>query len=468
MERMMRWRAVPIRAGRVHRRNTGGRRLRAAAVAGAMVAVAMPALSADGAVGGGRSIEVFTGTDMIGLSGYPPNSKVRVEVVRHGFVVGFATKRTDSLGGVVMNHVGGAAGDCFDSRTSPDVEPTDTIRTTILKPGGARDTSVVRGVWIDDMQFDDTTITVSGHVAVDGPGAVDPAVDGLELRIDKDTDWSGTDGSDLREVVADVQSDGTWTHEITATAADVREAELEGETSLQWSDGTAEPPSELTIAEFGEQEPLLGCPPPASGPTAPLLLGAHDSADRGDHVTNRATGLTFSGLVDTSVEGAGQGETVTLQVDGTPADEVTADGNGVYTFTGVNLTARATPHTVRVITSEGNERRLVTVDATKPGVRMRSFRPSPLHLDGAQQLRAVYRIGEGATLQARVEHVKPTFTARAFARRTQAAAGTAAFVWNAQDPSGSDVRPGRYRMVLRVTDKAGNVTVQSNAFRVAR
>jgi hypothetical protein len=432
-----------------------------------MVAVTMPALSADGAVAGGRSIEVFTGTDMIGLNGYPPNSKVKVEVVRHGFVVGFATKRADSLGGIVMNHVGGAAGDCFDSR-SPDLEPTDTIRTTILRPGGATDTSVVRGVWIDDMQFGNTTITATGHVSVDGPGAVDPAVDVLELRIDKDTDWVGTGRSDLRQVVTDVQPDGTWTHEITAAATDVAEAEAEGETSLEWSDGTVDLPSELTIAEFGPQEPLLGCPRPTSGPTAPRLIKAHDSATVGDHLTNKTTSLTFSGLADTSAVGAGQGETVRLQVDGTDAGEVTADGDGVYTFTGVNLTARATPHTVRVIAPQGVASRTVTVDTTKPLTRVRSFRPSPLHLDGAQELRAVYRIGEGATLQARVEHVNPTFTAKAFARRTLAAAGVAEFSWNAKDPSGFDVQPGRYRMVLRVTDKAGNVTVRSNTFRVAR
>jgi hypothetical protein len=468
MELMMRWRTGPTRAGRVHRRNARGRRLRAAAAAGAMVAITMPALSADGAVGGGRSIEVFTGTDMIGLSGYPPNSNVKVEVVRHGFVVGFATKRTDSLGGIVMNHVGGAAGDCWDSR-SPDVQPTDTIRTTILKPGGDRDTSVVRGVWIDDVESPDaTTLTVSGHVAVEGPGAVDPAVDVLELRIDKDTDWFGTGRSDLREVVADVQADGKWTHEITATAADVAEAEAEGETSLEWSDGTTDVPSELTIAEFGEQEPLLGCPQAAAGPTAPLLLEADDSAQVGDHVTNKANDLTFSGLADTGVVGAGHDETVTLQVDGTNAGEVTADSDGVYTFTGVNLPARATPHTVRVVSLGDFASRKVTVDKAEPGVRVRRFTPGPLHLDGAQQLRAVYRIGEGATLRAKVEHVSPAFTARAFAPRTQRAAGTAEFTWDLKDPSGFDVEPGRYRMVLQVADQAGNLTVLRNTFRVVR
>jgi hypothetical protein len=468
MERTMRWRAGPIRAGRVHRRNTGGRGLRAAAVAGAMVAVTMPGLSADGAVGGTRSIEVFPDTDMIGLAGYPRDTQVKVEVLRHGFVVGFATKWTDSLGGIVMNHAGGLAGDCFDSPTSPDLQPSDMIRTTVLEPGGAKDTSVVRGVWIDDMDFSGTTITASGHVAVEGPEAVDPDVDVLQLRIDKDTDWFGTGRSDLREEIGeDIDPEtGAWTHVITATAADVAEAKVDGEASLE---SAAALGSELTIAEFGPQEPLLGCPPLATGPTAPRLLKADDSGKAGDYVTNKATDLTFSGLAGTGVAGdPGPGQTVTLWVDGVAGPVATVDAEGVYEFTGVNLPARAVPHTVRVVSPQGDARRLVTVDATAPRVRLRFFRPSPLHLAGAEQLRAVYAIGEGATLRASVEHLNPTFTARAFAKRTQRAAGTSEFSWDAKDPSGHDVQPGRYRMVLQATDEAGNVTVQHEAFRITR
>ena len=467
MERMTHWRAGQTRSGRVHRRSSGGR-LRAAAAAGAMVALAMPVLSADGAVGGTRSIEVFPATDMIGLAGYPPNTNVKVEVLRHGFVVGFATRMTDSLGGIVLNHVGGAAGDCFDSSTSPDVQPTDTIRATVLKPGGARDTSVVRGVWIDDMKFDNTTITVSGRVALTGPEAVDPAADILELRIDKDTDWFGTGRSDLREEIgaAEVQADGKWTHVITATAPDVAEARVDGETALEVSAALG---SELTIADYGPQEPLVGCPAPAAGPSAPLLLKAQDSGKVGDHLTNRATDLTFSGLAGTGVAGEpGPGETVTLQVDGANADEVTADGNAVYQFTGVDLPARATPHTVRVITRTGFAERLVTVDTRKPVVWMRSLGPNPLQLTGADQLRAVYGIGERATLQARIDRFDSTNTVRILAPRTIAAAGPAPFTWNGKNVAGLDVQPGRYQLVLQATDTAGNVTLQRDAFRVIR
>ena len=468
MELMTHWRAEPTRSGRVHRRSSRGRRLRAAAAAGAMVAVAMPVLSADGAVGGTRSIEVFPATDMIGLAGYPPNTNVKVEVLRHGFVVGFATRMTDSLGGIVLNHVGGAAGDCFDPPSSPDVQPTDTIRATVLKPGGARDTSVVRGVWIDDMRFDNTTITASGHVSLTGPEAVDPAVDVLQLRIDKDTDWFGTGRSDLREEIsaAEVQDDGTWTHVITATAPDVAEARVDGETSLEVAAALS---SELTIAEFGVQEPLVGCPPPADGPSAPLLPKAQDSGKVGDHVTNQATDLTFSGLAGTGVAGEpGPGETVALHVDGTKVGEVTADGNSVYQFTGVDLPARATPHTVRVITSTGFADRLVTVDTRKPVVFMRSLGPTPLHLAGADQLRAVYGIGERATVQARVVHFDSTNAVRILPQRTMAVAGPATFTWNGKNVAGLDVQPGRYQLVLQATDTAGNITTQRNAFRVTR
>ena len=471
MERMTHWRAEPTRSGRVHRRNSRGRRLRAAAATGAMVAVTIPALSADGAVGGTRSIEVFTGPDVVMLAGYPPNTNVKVEVVRHGFVVGYTTRLTDSIGGVEINHVGGGAGDCFTSPTTPDLQPSDTIRTRVLKPGGDRDTSVVRGVWIDDVQFGSTTITVSGHVALTGPEAVDPATDILDLRINKDLAWEVNDRpgrSDRRvEIGADVQPDGRFSHVVTASAADVADARDNADTFLEWSTAAA---SELTVAEFGVPEAIEGCPPPAAGPSAPLLPSTQDSGKVGDHVTNQATDLSFSGLAGTGVVGApGPGETVTLRVDGSKAGEVTADDNGVYRFTGVALPARATPHTVSVVvTRTGFAERLVTVDTRKPVVFMRSLGPNPLPLTGADRLRAVYGIGERATVQARIVHFDSTNTVRILPQRTIAVAGPATFTWNGKNVAGLDVRPGRYQLVLQATDTAGNITTQRNAFRVTR
>jgi hypothetical protein len=476
MEQTRQWRAAPDRPKWVHKRTTRVRRIRAAAVTGAMVAVTLPTLSADGAVGDGRTIEVFTGSDLIALNGYPPTTKVKVEVVRQGFVVGYATKRTDFSGTIELNHVGAEAGDCFESPSSPDVQPRDTIRTTILS-SGVRDTSVVRGVWIDDVEFGATTITVSGRVSTDGGAAsVLPGTDVLELRINKDSAWDVTGRKDLREDIgASVHPDtGAWEHVLDVSASDSIEAAAASELMLEWSDGSALNPSELTIAEYGAPEPIEGCPPAATDPTAPQLLPAQDSGRAGDHVTNQATDLAFSGLAGTGAEGdPGPGNLVTLRVDGVAGPSVTAGEQGVYRFTGVNLPARATPYELHVRSQDSatiftSASRLVTVDTTNPSVKVRSVGPSPLRLSGSQQLRAVYRIGEGATLQAWIEHLDPTTTVRTFAKRTQASGGPVEYVWNGKNRAGNDVQPGRYRMVLEVTDRAGNASLQRNSFRVTR
>ena len=160
---------------------------------------------------------------------------------------------------------------------------------------------MVRGVSIEDMEFGNTTITVSGRVALKGPAAVNPGTDVLELRINKETDWDLTGGSDLREDIGEnVDPDGTWEHVLTVWS-DAAEAAnpANRETFLEWSDGTAVTPSEMTIAEFGDLEPIAGCPRAATDPTAPLMLRTDDSGKVGDHVTNKATDLTFSGLAGT-------------------------------------------------------------------------------------------------------------------------------------------------------------------------
>jgi flagellar hook assembly protein FlgD len=124
---------------------------------------------------------------------------------------------------------------------------------------------------------------------------------------------------------------------------------------------------------------------------------------------------------------------------------------------------------VRVIAAGGDfASRQVTVDSSSPGVGLRSLAPSPLHVAGGDTLRAVYNIREGATLVARIEHVNPTRIVKTYARRTQAAPGLAEFTWNGKNVAGHDARPGRYALVLQVTDRAGNVTVQRDRFRVVR
>ena len=59
-----------------------------------MVAVAMPVLSSvssEAAVGGRRSIEVTTTSDLVILEGYPRRARVRIMALRGGVIVGSAT-----------------------------------------------------------------------------------------------------------------------------------------------------------------------------------------------------------------------------------------------------------------------------------------------------------------------------------------------------------------------------------------
>lgn len=346
MELRTYWRVAPARGNRVHRQHTGGRRLRAAAATGAVVVAAMPVLSADAVPSGGRSHEVFTQSNLIALTSYPPDTEVMVEVIRRGSVIGFATKSTDGTGTIEMNHVGAEGDDCFESPTSPDVRAGDRIRTTI-QPDGARDTSVVRGVWINRMQFgvpNARSITVSGRVSLGtGPAAVNRAADVLELRINKDTPWDGTGRVDNREDInGSINRDGTWRHVMNGSAADVREARASNETFLEWSAATEEFPPELTVFDFGTPEPIAGCPRLQRDPTAPRLDAADDSGRAGDHVTTRTRNLTFRGNAGTGVSGGDN--PATLLVDGNP---VATDPQGTYVFN-VNLRARATAYKLRV------------------------------------------------------------------------------------------------------------------------
>jgi len=243
MEHMNNLPAAPTRSGREHKRSKRGR-LGAAVAVGAMVAVAMPVLSSDAAVGGRRSIEVTTTSDLVILDGYPNRAEVKIVALRAGNVVGFATKR--AFGGTIeMNHGGGA--DCWESPRTPNLRPGDKIRTRIL---GTRtiDTMVVRGLFIDTVERGDTSVTVSGHVDLAGRTGVPSGP--LELRV-------RTDSADLRQNVrADVTAsgDGTFTREVAVPAGEAAGAEV----VLEWIGGGA---GELTVAE--EDGPALrlpGCP----------------------------------------------------------------------------------------------------------------------------------------------------------------------------------------------------------------
>jgi hypothetical protein len=247
MELRTHWRAEPTRSGRVLGRSNGGRMLGAAVAVGAMVAVAMPVLSSDAAVGGSRSIEVTTTTDLVILEGFPENRRVKIEAIRAGKVIAFATKRTQPGGSIELNHGGGS--DCWESRRTPNLGPRDKIRTTILA-SGVRDTSYVRGVWLDTVAAGADSVTASGRLRLgDGPTAVNPARDILELRV-------RTAGGDFREdiIPSDVDPDGSWSHEISVPGGAVG-----AEVVLEWANPAGR---ELTVAEeAGPAVRLPGCPP---------------------------------------------------------------------------------------------------------------------------------------------------------------------------------------------------------------
>lgn len=445
-----------------------------AAIVGGMVVATLPltALTAGAAVTTGGQIETFTTSNLLGIRGYAPNTNVEVEVLRQNIVIGSTTKTTDGEGNIELNHVGGA--DCFDGPTSPDVAPGDTIRAT--QTGAPADTSLVRGLWFDELTYGVDTITASGRVALTGPTAVKPGTDILELRFRKgpprEWDDPGVKG-DLRvDIGADVGAGGSWSTTVNVSAQDVAEHQAGGEAVLEWA-GVEAGETEITVAEFGEAE-ALDCPPLQEGPTAPQLAPSQDSGKRGDHITNRSTNLTFSGLAGTGLDGAqGPGADVTLMVNGTQKATGVADAQGVYRFAGVTLAPGAT-HSLQVRSETAGEpvftsaTRRVRIDNTRPGVRMRSFRPNPLHLAGRERARAVYRISEASLLQTKVQRVTPRRTVQTFRNRSLRSAALVEVFWNGKNRIRRDVRPGRYQMVLTVTDRAGNRSVQTNRFRVVR
>lgn len=236
--------AEPTR-GRVHRRVRRARLLGAAVAAGAMVAVTLPMLSSEAAVGGRRSIEVTTTSDMTILEGYPNRARVRIMAIRGGVIVASAIKRVQPGGGIELNHGGGS--DCWETGRTPNLRPGYTIRTRII---GTRtvDSMVVRGLFIDTVERDNVsdTVTVSGHVNLTGRTGVPSGP--LELRV-------RTSEDNRQNIRGDVADDGTWGPiEVAVPDGEAADAEV----VLEWIGGGA---GELTVAEEpGDPLRLPGCP----------------------------------------------------------------------------------------------------------------------------------------------------------------------------------------------------------------
>jgi hypothetical protein len=243
MEQTRNWRAASTRLGRVHKRSIGSRRFRAAVAAGAMVAVVMPAVSSDAAVGGNRSIEVTTTSDLVILDGYPAGAKVKITAHRGGVVVGSAIKRVKPDGSIEMNHTGGT--DCWESARTPNLRPGDRIRTKII---GTRiiDSMIVRGLFIDTVDRGASSVTVSGHVNLKGATGVPTGP--LELRV-------RTDSDDVRRNVRGILTEsGAFTREVPVPANEGAGSEV----VLEWISGGG---GELTVAEeAGPAQRIPGCP----------------------------------------------------------------------------------------------------------------------------------------------------------------------------------------------------------------
>ena len=267
----------------------------------------------------GRAIEVFYERNLVLITGYPVDTKVRIDVIRdvptadgsgtQEQVVGSVTGRTDATGNLEINHVGG--NDCWGPNdldpnapnVTPDIKPGDKVQTTLLNEDGTPkpdasgtgddvDFTVTRDVAInmDQIAFDDVngTITVKGHVKALANADIQPG-DVLEFRMNKvnrDNPWGDNlDPASKRVLNADITGDllsnsdndndpTTFTHVFEGLSPeDVADARDNGvDQILEWArpvPGGAEGAiPEITVFDESEGVPP-GCPPLEGGGNAP-------------------------------------------------------------------------------------------------------------------------------------------------------------------------------------------------------
>ncbi|QIN81385.1 hypothetical protein GBA63_01150 [Rubrobacter tropicus] len=253
-----------------------------AALLAAVLAAGVLAGSASAAdqVQAGRTIEAFTGTDLVDLQGYPANADVTVEVIRSGVLVGRVGGTTDDTGFVEFNHAGGGqvpAGDCFQPNATPDIRAGDVIRTrTAGDPAGVFDSAVARDIGVNfatiTTNTTNNTITISGHVRSRPDAVVVPGTDVLELRLNKanrNNNWDSNGRRDLRvDIGANVGANGLWTRVLRVSHDDALDWRANpGEVSLEWSTAAAgeeeAAPPAIFVADEGGGEAIVGCPPVA-------------------------------------------------------------------------------------------------------------------------------------------------------------------------------------------------------------
>ncbi|MDQ4059204.1 MAG: hypothetical protein M3124_08790 [Actinomycetota bacterium] len=445
---------------------------------GLLVATLLPdaPMPARAAVRRGRSIEVFYQRDLVLLVGYPARARVRVDVLRKGFVIGTKTQRITRGGTLEINHVGAEANDCWSRPTTPDIIPGDRIRTRVI---GARrnptDSTTTRDIGIEfrAIRFNvrRRRITVRGHARSHDGARIVPGRDVLEFRMNKvnrDNPWGrGAEGRrDLRHDVGrnvDPRT-GNFTHVFRRLRReDVRDARANGvDQILEWSPdiGEVEPVPMITVFDAGEGLPA-GCSPHARGASRPDLARRNDSGRaRGDNITKRSR-LTFAGLTGE----AGGNATVKLFVDG-KLRRTTSASERVYRFRNVNLgrgrhflTAVEIPARGGPPSNPSVALKLV-VDKRKPFARRLRVRPNPFDYSRFRATAISFRLREPARVKTRL--VRRGRSIRRFPNRDVRRARRMRLLWNGKTlVSRSRVPFGDYRVKVKTTDVAGNRAVRA-------
>jgi hypothetical protein len=245
-----------------------GRRTRASVIGGAtaLAAAAAFAAPAQASVTNGVALEVFHGRDFVNIVGYDPNTPLQV-VVRNsaGEPVGFADVVTDENGDYELNHAGPAEGgpsDCFQSPTTPDIIPGDTVEVMVNGDPDKVDTTVVRNVQYPDPAYavDSAarTITVSGFAKT----AAGAPLDNVEVRLNhaKPGVWEARVANGRKDWRAQgvIDGDGNFTAVFKGASDADLAAVASADIDAQWSNANL---SELTVYDGLLTTALEGCPP---------------------------------------------------------------------------------------------------------------------------------------------------------------------------------------------------------------
>jgi len=241
-------------------------------------ALGLAAGPASADVGVGRQIEVFHGSNLVGLSGYPNGT--RVEVLRGGQTI--ALKENAQNGGegsIVLNH---GPGECWDNST-PDMLPGDVVRATLPGAGGAVDTMTVAALHLDPPVANGNGVNISGSAPAAGEYGFRIVFDNRAVgRLDAGVDLpAGAFGGVGAEVT------------VPMSAAQAEEfADNGGEWGLEMIGGANN--NELTLADEPATAAADQCPPLAQS----AVLSAPASVLNG---TPGQAATSISGIASTGV-----------------------------------------------------------------------------------------------------------------------------------------------------------------------